>query len=168
MRTNHPELLLRGQAHKTILKETVEGINDTSGKSQVSATQSTQKLRSNDASAPASRQLAGSHDITDQATSSSYSSSPPNVGEQKKRNVKGKEKGVELEKWFLVCMPRENEALVKHLPAKDPQVDNNLMQEVRRTYEKVRSKWSQLSKLRAVYKIRLRRVCIEHSLVFAS
>jgi hypothetical protein len=168
MRTSRPELLLRSQAHKAIMEETVEGDDDPSGKSQVSTAQSTQKSGSKGASASAGRDIAGRQDITDdKATSSSYSLLS-NAEEQKKRKVKGKEKEVELEKWFLVCMPRENEAAVKHLPAKTPQVDNNLMQEVKGTYEGVRSKWSRLSKLRTVYKIRLRRVFILHSRALAS
>jgi hypothetical protein len=36
IRTNRPELLLRSQAHKTILKESVEGGDRPSGKSKVS------------------------------------------------------------------------------------------------------------------------------------
>lgn len=167
MKTNRPELLLSSLVYKPIMEETVEGDDGPSGKRKVS-TESTQKLGSKGASLPASRDIADRHNITDnQAASSSYSS-PSNAGEQKKRKVKRNEKDVELEKWFLICMPRENEAAVKHLPAKTPQVDNSLMNEVKLTYETVRSKWSRLSKLRVVHKIRLRRVCILQSYILAT
>ena len=133
----------------------MEGGDRPSGKSMVS-TESAQESGSKGTSALASRDIAGKHDITNNQGADASYSSPLNVGEQKKRKFKGKEKEVGLEKWFLVCMPRENEVAVKHLPTKPPQVDNNLVQEVKRTHEKVRLKWSRLSKLRAVHKIRLR------------
>ena len=78
------------------------------------------------------------------------------------RNRKYKVSQRNESKWVLVCLPgklaRKDPGTIRHLCAKAEMDDNNLLQEIKNSYESGRSKWDRIRRLYNFSKVRLIKV----------